>query len=368
MERAGLEAVLRSFAEGNRMSLDELARITQHLADGTDHVPTVAEFHARVEELERHRASWPKRRGLYRDLVDEFGDLRLDAVRKADVEAYAVRRRNAVLSREEQRQQRLEKRGLAGAPRRTGHGAQRNVIEAARRFFQVAVDDGLIASSPVAALTPVARPQRRARALRPGQLEELWHAVISGGDDPELDGLLVWFHLETGARRGGALGLRVRDIKADQCGVVLFEKGDRESAPQPISRQLLEALLHHAHRRGGGQPGDAVFHYRDSTPEQPHQLGRKRYETLYTRIRTGLPWARELWTRNHDLRHTAITMVERASGSTAVARLFARHSGTTTTDGYTTADLDELQEALGRYLGRPVGEDAATPDRRLEGA
>src|SRR5690606_39260623 len=108
-----------------------------------DEVPTVASHYDRVQQVDGDKAGWEKRRGLYRDLVEEFGDRRLDQVRPGDIEAMAVRRRQAVVGAEDPRQDRLAEQGLVGAPRRHGRGAERNLIEAARRFFQIAVEDRL---------------------------------------------------------------------------------------------------------------------------------------------------------------------------------------------------------------------------------
>jgi integrase len=68
--------------------------------------------------------------------------------------------------------------------------------------------------------------------------------------DPDLDVLLLRFHLETGARRQGALGLRVADLDHARSTVWLHEKGnaDRE---QPVAPTLLEHLVGFAGERGG---------------------------------------------------------------------------------------------------------------------
>ncbi|WP_332874700.1 site-specific integrase [Lentzea terrae] len=42
----------------------------------------------------------------------------------------------------------------------------------------------------------------------------------------QLDSLIVRFHTETAARRGGALALRPKDLDEEQCLVYLREKGE----------------------------------------------------------------------------------------------------------------------------------------------
>jgi integrase len=56
------------------------------------------------------------------------------------------------------------------------------------------------------------RPASRRRGFSDEELSQLFEVTRSGGDDPVLDSLLLRFHLETGARRGGALALRRRDL------------------------------------------------------------------------------------------------------------------------------------------------------------
>lgn len=47
-----------------------------------------------------------------------------------------------------------------------------------------------------------------AKAYTLDQLKQLWDTIFTCGlDDPELAMLVWWFHLETGARRGGVLSL-----------------------------------------------------------------------------------------------------------------------------------------------------------------
>ena len=361
MDRQSTAEMLRTLARGAGMSLHELASLADDLATTGEDVPTVADFYPRVEEVDSGKAGWVNRHGQMRLIVEVWGDRRLDQVRPGDVEAVAVARRNQVVAREDERQAALAERGMAGAPKRSGRGAEANFIAAARRFFQIAVEDRLLAVNPARSVPMPRRAQPSSRSLTPPQLESLWSVVVSGGNDPALDGLLVWTHLETGARRGGLLDLYVRDLKQEQCAIELHEKGKhgKEDRVLPISRELMTALLAHARERGPGGPNDKVFYYRDSTPERPHPLAKKRYETLVARIRTELPWARDRWMKLHDLRRTGITAIERVSGSPAIARLFAGHTTGTALDTYDKADEEELRAAMAEYLGRPVGTDAS---------
>ena len=66
--------------------------------------------------------------------------------------------------------------------------------------------------------------------------------------------LVLLFHLESGARREGALNLRVGDLDARRATVWLREKGDSERE-QAVFPSLLALLERHAEARG--RPHDA---------------------------------------------------------------------------------------------------------------
>ncbi len=145
----------------------------------------------------------------------------------------------------------------------------------------------------------------------------------------------MWFHLESGARRGGALALRVRHIDVEGQRVRLREKGESDDW-QPVSRALCEAMLGHARERGGDDLNDdspvlyyirtkTVKHEDGTRSKQPWPLSRRRYNTLFDRLQRALPWADEIGARPHDLRATGGAWVERAT-SYAVAKKWLRHS------------------------------------------
>ncbi|MEV6898774.1 hypothetical protein [Amycolatopsis sp. NPDC051372] len=70
--------------------------------------------------------------------------------------------------------------------------------------------------------------------LAPAVVATSVDAAATTGDDPERDTLLLRLHTETGCRRGGARGLRPRDLDETQCLVHLREK-DGTSRCHPIS-------------------------------------------------------------------------------------------------------------------------------------
>ncbi len=222
------------------------------------------------------------------------------------------------------------------------------------------------------------RPAVAARGYSEQQLVELWQALFtSGSNDVELDMVIIWFCLETGSRRGGPIGLRVGDLLFHAGCVRLGEKNGKFD-DQPVSTRLLEFLLGHGLRRGDiviDNPEqlavdeitvahvvsrqvtlrtDApVFFYKTpikvtategSERSEPRPLTRKRFETLWNRLKRELPWLDELHGRPHDLRKTMGTFVERAFGH-AVAQGWLRHTVNDVTGGYTMAGSEAIEEA-----------------------
>jgi integrase len=97
-----------------------------------------------------------------------------------------------------------------------------------RCFYKRAVADGHIAEgrNPARKVPKPARLASTRSALADDRLAELTQAASTSGDDPELDSLILRFHIETACRRGGLLALRPKDLDVEQCLVLLREKGE----------------------------------------------------------------------------------------------------------------------------------------------
>ncbi|MFI5898369.1 tyrosine-type recombinase/integrase [Actinoplanes sp. NPDC051513] len=199
----------------------------------------------------------------------------------------------------------------------------------------------------------VAKPKRLAstrRALPDVRLAELNEVAAISGDDPALDGLLIRLHVETACRRGGALALRPMDLDADQCLILLREKGGTFRW-QPVSPTLMTHLQAHAAERGAPPTGQ-LLRYRNRQP-----ITRRRYDHLWERLGARLPWVAAQQTSAHWLRHTTLTWVERNFGY-AVARAYAGHAESTggdvgATAGYVRASMNELADAVSALTGEP---------------
>ena len=157
--------------------------------------------------------------------------------------------------------------------------------------------------------------------------------------DPDLDLLLVRFHLESGARREGALGLRLGDLDRRRSTAWLREKFSTERE-QPLAPSLLDALVDHATARGATSGDDHVFR---TTARGP--IGRRHYNTVFDRSRTALAWTERIPVSAHALRHTAITAVARVAGY-PVAQAFAGHAPPSVTGTYMRVGIGEIAAAV----------------------
>lgn len=257
---------------------------------------------------------------------------------------------------------------------RGGHRAAEHAYAALRCLFRCAVGNRLLhpGDDPTAEVIKPKRLASNRRALPSGLVEEIVEVASTTGDDPPLDALLIRTHLETAARRGGTLALRLRDLDPDQCQILLHEKGG-SSRWQPVSPTLMTGLQEHAHLRGEGDPDSGVLRYHNGRP-----LSARRYDNLWNRIGEYVPTVRSQGVTTHWLRHTTLTWVERAFGY-GVASAYAGHAVTSgrahgVTSVYIKADVHDVATALAELTGEehplalvpPSWRADAVPERKPE--
>jgi len=238
-----------------------------------------------------------------------------------------------------------ERRARASRSSSDGRSSRENCVAALRALFGRARSAGLTEINPAAAIPKLRRRTSRRRPLEHHELDELVNAIRTTSNDPELDLLLIRFHLESGARRQGALGLRASDLDSQRATVWLREKFDAERE-QPISPSLLRLLVRHAEGRGVG-PDGAVFRTRRGEP-----ISRRRYNTIFDRARPCLPWAEHTPVSAHVLRYTAINAVGRIAGY-AAAQAFAGHAPPSVTGLYLRARLCDIAAVVATLTGEP---------------
>ena len=308
------------------------------------------------------------------------------------------------------------KRSDAGRPTFAydGRGAAEAVSALGRQFYRLAAGHKIpgVQRHTLETLSVKGRVDIVPRSYSVEQLEELWQALFtSGSDDADLDMMIVWFLLKTGSRRAGSIGLTIGALLFSAGKIRLGEK-DGKVDEQPVTRELLQSLLTHALQRGdilatkkdGSvwkpdgldiaditiehvlnrvvklRTGEPVFYYKNWAPlteevvgpdgrkkkvrlldpqgeliYAPHPITRKRFQTLWDRLKRELPWLDESHGRPHDLRKTMGTFVERAFGH-AVAQAWLRPKIVGTTPTYTAALRKEVEHAHA-WL---VGEDRST--------
>ena len=233
---------------------------------------------------------------------------------------------------------------------RHGRHAGEHAIAAARALFNRAIADGIIApgDSPAHRVPKPRRLPNTRRALTATELQQINLAARTSGNDVILDALLLRLHTETACRRGGALSLTLGDLDTPRGLLRLHEKGETVRW-QPISLALARALTEHGRARGAVTPGDTLLRFRDGWP-----LTSRRYDYLWQRLGTQLPWVAAHGMSTHWLRHSTLTWVERHFGY-GIARAHAGHTDSTSpaTTTYIKADLHAVATALAAMTGAP---------------
>ncbi len=308
--------------------------------------PTVREFYATL--LDACEDETVANYGTYwRKLVEALGDKQLADVTKTDVMGFAKLCRKSALVRRNSRE---------------GLGARRNAVAAARCFFANAKDAHHIKTNPAKKVRHKPYDPALRRALVEHELDELYD-LEAKTVDPELYTLLLRFHHETGARRGGGLTLRLMDLDYRRGMIELHEKG-LTVREVPATEELLRSLIRHClSRTSPDAPGEQrIFRSKTGNP-----ISRGTYGRVHDR------WYQSESLRNlgvtvHWLRHTAIAEY-REIGGLSVSTAFAGHSlrNRTTNENYGGAQPADVIDAFERRSGEahPLGSGTIRPPLTL---
>lgn len=332
--RAVRAKVLLAELESLGLTISDLVEVAG-TSGATEVAPSLAEY------LPRVRAAYGPRTqrtcNSYWRLAEELiGGLPLDAITADHVTGVAD---------EAARRARARRAGS------DGRASRESTIAAVRAIFTKAQRAGLVRSNPALLVDKPRRLASRRRALSRHELDDVWSAVSATTKDPELDLLLLRFHLETGARRIGAINLRVRDLDPDRQTVWLHEKFGAERE-QPVSGSLLQALHRLAHARGAHLPDHSVLVHLRLRGGAPAGVTDRTYDRIFTRAQQIVPWAQRTPLTAHILRYTAITAVERVAGH-AVASKFAGHTPASVTGCYAKATIHEVAAAVALLTHEP---------------
>jgi integrase len=255
-------------------------------------------------------------------IISHWGERRLDEPTPSEVrqlmsyvKTHVVARRNA----------------------RGGRSATEHLIAALRCLYKHAEDDGLITAgqNPARKVDKPRRLPSTRRAVTDDRLAEICQAAADGGDDPELDTLLLRLHTETACRRGGALALRPDDLDAGQCLIRLREKGETVRW-QPVSPTLMARLTEHGQERHA-PPGGQLLRYRNGRP-----ITSRRYDGLWARIGRGSAPSRSACT-GYAVARAYAGHEDRGRGVRSMAAMAT----------YVRAGLPEVATALAALTGEP---------------
>lgn len=328
--RATLDAARLVLAQMGLTPADLLSEPEQRPAAPTfaNYVPVVSEA-VSAGTLRCYGSYWNK-------VVKAWGSRRIDEPTPSEIRQLAMQIKATVVPRRNSR---------------GGNGAVEHLIAALRCLYKHAEDDGLIDAedNPAQKVNKPRRLPTTRTAVADTRLVEINEVAATTGNDPQLDSLLLRLHTETACRRGGALNLRTQDLEPTECLILLREKGETFRW-QPISPTLMTYLQEHATNRQAPHDGQ-LLRYANGKP-----ITRRRYDHLWERVRTALPWAAAQQVSTHWLRHTTLTWVERNFGY-ATAHAFAGHTDRTADAGstatYVRANLPEIAAALAALTGEP---------------
>lgn len=284
----------------------------------------------------------------WKRLEAAYGATPLRDFKTSDVEAFLGAAAAHAIASNAARAQRRQERGLPHE-RTDGLAAKRTALTALRAVLGLAVKDQVLRVDPSAGISVPKRSGKR-RSLTDPELAQLLEVAASTGDDPELDYLLTLTHVETGARQGGPLELRVQDIDARNQYLTLREKG-MVVRRQPCSRELAERLLTFARQRGSHQPADPVFRYATGSRNAGRPITSRRYDYLHRRWQRTLGWAGSEGVTSHWVRHSVISRVAAQAGDKVVAAKFAGHTDREVIDEYIHLPHDAVEAAISQVWG-----------------
>jgi integrase len=236
-----------------------------------------------------------------------------------------------------------------------GHNAAETAIRAMRSLYTALEDH----CDPEAAnkVKPQSRNPREKRPMRPSELVELHVVTASGGDDPELDVLLLDTGIATGARIEGLERLTLGQLHRSAQTIDMKDKGNKTVA-MPVSVELIDRLLAHAKQRGGAMCDPASTSYRPDAPVfwlkrtkagEPRKMSGRRFDTLANRWQSTLDWAMEEQLGFHHIRH-AMGAILASNAGPQYKKRYLRHADTTVSDVYGICNLEGLARAMSRLL------------------
>jgi hypothetical protein len=187
------------------------------------------------------------------------------------------------------------------------------------------------------------------------ELAELQYVTATGGNDPELDLVVLDLTIATGVRAEGTELLSCGNLHRRSKMIDLYDK-NKITVPMPVSGDLIDRLVEHSIARGGAQcdPSSPMFR-----PDAPvlwmrvagtyRPMTGRRLDTLAGRWQRTLPWANEKQLTLHFVRQTMASILDRSFGP-AYKKRYLRHADDNVTELYGRCPLDELARAMSSLL------------------
>ncbi len=249
----------------------------------------------------------------------------------------------------------IDNRGRAarGLPSKKadGHNAAETSIAAFRSLFATALEH-LDNENPASKVPKPRRDTKERRPMQPFELAELHLLTASGGNDPELDLLVLDTGIATGARAIGIKLMTVGKLHASTQLIGVIDKG-RRVVDMPVSAELIARLLAHAKERGGAVCDPSSVHYRPDSPvfyaKNGKPMSERRLDSIAERWQTNLDWARNEGVSFHYIRHTIAAYL--AQVGPQYKKRYLRHADNTVTDIYGKCPMDEFAGVMADLLG-----------------
>jgi integrase len=270
-----------------------------------------------------------------------------------------------------------------------GRGAQETQIQACRWLWEEMRRDKVVPANVAKDVKMPTRQEQLARSLDVPNFLTVHSLAITTGDDPALDGLILRHMVIQATRRGGVLALRCKGIDRDACTVTYWDEKRDTHRTRPSTPEHLDALVAHALERGPRvpapadapaelrrsgipalSPDDPVFYYTpvdtfdadgNFASRQVRPLTRKRFESLFGRIRRHHPGFDARGLRPHDIRHTSGRLVYEVGGD-AAAKLQLAHDGGSTSELYYKERMDQLAQLKRDLFSPPPNPHSAPKD------
>ncbi len=120
-----------------------------------------------------------------------------------------------------------------------------------QQFWRWAVEEGEVAKSPMAGMSPPSIPERPVPVYEVGELRALLKATEGTGFEQRRDHALIRMFIATGVRLGEMAGMKLDSLARDEQAVLVIGKGDRgrwvpysPKAAQALDRYMRERRRH----------------------------------------------------------------------------------------------------------------------------